>query len=78
MSGIAHLFVRAYCTKMHGDCLRFQAQYLRRIRLPHWDSIASADQRSLSKRDATAVLDTVCCIYRMTDADRDHLTADSK
>jgi hypothetical protein len=36
MSGIAKLFVSAYSTEMRGGFLRFQAQYLRRIRLPEW------------------------------------------
>lgn len=35
-SGIARLFVGIYSTKMRGGYLRFQAQYLRRIRLPRW------------------------------------------
>jgi len=38
-SGIAHLFVAAYSTKMRGGYLRFQAQYLRRIRLPLWKDV---------------------------------------
>lgn len=33
-SGIARLFVAAYSTRMRGGYLRFQAQYLRRIRIP--------------------------------------------
>lgn len=39
LSGIARLFVSAYSTKMRGGFLRFQAQYLRRIRLPRWQDI---------------------------------------
>src|SRR5690606_35847504 len=39
LSGIAHLFVSTYSTQMRGGYLRFQAQYLRRIRLPIWTSI---------------------------------------
>ncbi|MBI3805329.1 MAG: Eco57I restriction-modification methylase domain-containing protein [Nitrospirae bacterium] len=39
-SGIAHLFVSTYSTKMHGGYLRFQAQYLRRIRIPYWSQIS--------------------------------------
>lgn len=46
-SGIARLFVRAYSTKMRGGCLRFQAQYLRRIRLPHWKQIDALLQSKL-------------------------------
>lgn len=38
-SGIARLFVATYSTKMRGGYLRYQAQYLRRIRLPLWKDI---------------------------------------
>lgn len=38
-SGIARLFVGLYCTRMRGGYLRFQAQYLRKIRIPHWSSV---------------------------------------
>ncbi len=34
LSDIAELFVAMYCVKMRGGCYRFQAQYLRRIRVP--------------------------------------------
>lgn len=47
LSGIANLFVSAYSVKMAGGHLRFQAQYLRRIRLPAWDAIAPALRLSL-------------------------------
>ena len=43
-SGIARLFVALYCTRMRGGYLRFQAQYLRKIRVPHWQNV-SADLR---------------------------------
>lgn len=43
-SGIARLFVSLYCTRMRGGYLRFQAQYLRKIRLPNWQDV-SADLR---------------------------------
>ena len=68
----------AYCTKMHGGCLRFQAQYLRRIRLPHWHTVSSADQRMLTRSDTTGTLDAVCRIYQLTECDRAHLTDDPK
>lgn len=51
MSGIARLFVRAYSTKMRGGCLRFQAQYLRRIRLPKWADIPFHAQQILSQQN---------------------------
>lgn len=34
LSEVAELFVSSYCVKMRGGTLRFQAQYLRRIRVP--------------------------------------------
>jgi adenine-specific DNA-methyltransferase len=34
MSRVAQLFIEAYCVRMRGGTLRFQAQYLRRIRVP--------------------------------------------
>lgn len=36
LSAVSHLFVAAYSTRMRGGYLRFQAQYLRRIRIPYW------------------------------------------
>lgn len=40
MSAVTRLFVATYSTKMRGGFLRFQAQYLRRIRLPHWADVS--------------------------------------
>lgn len=34
LSSVAEMFVASYCVKMRGGTLRFQAQYLRRIRVP--------------------------------------------
>lgn len=39
LSTVARLFVATYSTKMRGGFLRFQAQYLRRIRIPHWADV---------------------------------------
>jgi hypothetical protein len=39
LSAISRLFVANYSTKMHGGFLRFQAQYLRRIRIPLWANV---------------------------------------
>jgi hypothetical protein len=41
LSDIAELFVATYCVKMRGGCYRFQAQYLRRIRVPYFDDLDS-------------------------------------
>ena len=78
-SGIARLFVRAYSTKMRGGCLRFQAQYLRRIRLPRWTEISPALQRKLQSSaaasDAAGIINCVAAIYGLGNADIAHLTA---
>jgi hypothetical protein len=47
MSGIARLFVAIYSTRMRGGYLRFQAQYLRRIRTPHWHAVPGSAKRAL-------------------------------
>ncbi len=59
-SKVALFFVRAYATRMRGGYLRFQAQYLRRIRLPRPDSMPAElaeDIRSAFRRRDFAALD---------------------
>jgi hypothetical protein len=57
MSGIALLFVGAYCTPMRGGFLRFQAQYLRRIRVPRWEEVPKAQRRALIEAGRTGRVD---------------------
>ncbi|MBI2424872.1 MAG: Eco57I restriction-modification methylase domain-containing protein [Candidatus Hydrogenedentes bacterium] len=45
-SGLLNLFVTTYSTKMRGGYLRFQAQYLRRFRLPIWADVPE-DMKSI-------------------------------
>ncbi len=42
LSALTRLFIATYSTKMRGGFLRFQAQYLRRIRIPHWAAVPDA------------------------------------
>jgi len=67
LSDIANLFVGAYCVKMRGGCYRFQAQYLRRIRVPIRDAVSKADQRALASafgaRDVTAATSIALRLY---------------
>ncbi|MEF2146685.1 Eco57I restriction-modification methylase domain-containing protein [Aquilutibacter rugosus] len=49
LSGIARLFVSTYSTMMRGGYLRFQAQYLRRIRLPYWSDVPRHLKNALRK-----------------------------
>ena len=53
ISGIARLFVGLYSTVMHGGFLRFQAQYLRRIRLPLWQDIGKEMRNRLIEAGAS-------------------------
>lgn len=51
-SSITLMTVATYCTRMSGGFLRFQAQYLRRIRLPRWCDVPQTLRRALA--DAAA------------------------
>lgn len=47
LSRLAREFIQAYSTVMRGGFLRFQAQYLRRIRIPHWNDVSPEIRTSL-------------------------------
>lgn len=59
LSSISRLFIAIYSTKMRGGFLRFQAQYLRRIRLPQWHDVPEALREEL--RDAAIKRDLAAC-----------------
>lgn len=46
-SRLALAFIAAYSPRMRGGNLRFQAQYLRRIRIPDWAAVGPALRRKL-------------------------------
>lgn len=75
LSGIARLFVAAYSTKMRGGFLRFQAQYLRRIRVPAWTTVPDVMQEALieagSKRDIEGACKLVPHLYGLSPAEWD-------
>ncbi len=70
LSGIARLFVATYSTRMRGGFLRFQAQYLRRIRVPQWRDVPVLMRKALS--EAALAQDLLACnratfeLYRLT------------
>jgi hypothetical protein len=74
MSGIARLFVSVYSTKMRGGYLRFQAQYLRRIRVPQWSGVSDRLQNALisaaEDRDVEAANRAVCELYGLSQEER--------
>jgi len=70
LSAIARLFVATYSTKMRGGFLRFQAQYLRRIRIPRWESVPEPLRCELTqaaiKRDMSACNRAVFNLYGLS------------
>jgi hypothetical protein len=54
---------------MRGGFLRFQAQYLRRIRIPPWREVSDAMKAQLleasKSRDTDACNDAVCSLYKI-------------
>jgi hypothetical protein len=71
ISRIAQMFVEAYGVKMRGGTLRFQAQYLRLIRVPDPRSIDAELSRQLAlafdRRDASGATKLALAAYGLTD-----------
>jgi adenine-specific DNA-methyltransferase len=71
LSRVAQLFIEAYCVKMRGGTLRFQAQYLRRIRVPAPDSLPEDLNHRLRQafrsRHADAATDAAIEAYGIAD-----------
>jgi hypothetical protein len=74
LSGVTRLFVATYSTKMHGGFLRFQAQYLRRIRLPYWHDVPEVLRKELieaaKSRDLQACNRAVFNLYGLDREER--------
>ena len=77
LSEISRLFVATYSTKMRGGFLRFQAQYLRRIRLPHWSDVPDELRVRLSaaaiSRDTQACNRAAFDLYQLSNEERSAL-----
>lgn len=69
MSKVAEAFISAYCVKMRGGTLRFQAQYLRRIRVPSPGELSTGDRVALRdafrRRDQEEATETAIRLYRV-------------
>lgn len=74
LSAVTRLFVATYSTKMRGGFLRFQAQYLRRIRVPHWSEVSPQLREELisaaKKRDIEACNAAVFKLYELNAEER--------
>ncbi|MET8616773.1 Eco57I restriction-modification methylase domain-containing protein [Streptomyces albidoflavus] len=71
LSKVAEAFVEAYAVKMRGGTLRFQAQYLRKIRVPDPATINESDQAALAeafdKRDREAATEAALRVYGLAE-----------
>lgn len=74
LSAVTRLFVATYSTKMRGGFLRFQAQYLRRIRIPLWadvtDSLRAELVEAAKRRDVEACSCAVFALYDLSCEER--------
>ena len=77
LSAVSRLFVATYSTKMRGGFLRFQAQYLRRIRIPRWADVPEPLRSELAeaaiKRDVQACNRAVFRLYGLSHEERSAL-----
>ncbi|MFE5540579.1 Eco57I restriction-modification methylase domain-containing protein [Streptomyces sp. NPDC056492] len=71
LSRIAGAFVEAYAVKMRGGTLRFQAQYLRKIRVPDPEAIGERDRTALAeafdRRDVKAATEAALRVYGLAE-----------
>lgn len=71
LSRVAQTFIEAYAVKMRGGTLRFQAQYLRRIRVPRPGSISAGDRALLAsafdRRDSVTATEVALRVYGIED-----------
>ncbi|WP_455353812.1 Eco57I restriction-modification methylase domain-containing protein [Streptomyces sp. SYSU K217416] len=71
LSKVAEAFVEAYAVKMRGGTLRFQAQYLRKIRVPDPATISESDQAALveafDKRNREAATEAALRVYGLAE-----------
>ncbi|NBO66412.1 MAG: modification methylase PaeR7I [Acidobacteria bacterium] len=78
LSAVTRLFVATYSTKMRGGFLRFQAQYIRRLRLPEWASVPETLRQELAeaarKRDLEACNLATFHLYQLSEQEIAALT----
>jgi hypothetical protein len=79
LSDVTHMFISLYSTKMRGGYLRFQAQYLRRLRIPHWRDVPSALRAQLIaaglSHDIEACNAAAASLYKLTKSERQNILA---
>ncbi|HPU81870.1 Eco57I restriction-modification methylase domain-containing protein [Accumulibacter sp.] len=77
LSAATRLFVATYSTKMRGGFMRFQAQYLRRIRIPRWAEVCAPLRAELAEaainRDLQACNRAVFKLYGLSSEEQSTL-----
>lgn len=77
LSAVTRLFIATYSTQMRGGFLRFQAQYLRRIRIPRWAEVPEPLRHELTeaaiKRDIQACNRAAFKLYGLNHEERSAL-----
>lgn len=81
LSDITRMFISLYSTKMRGGYLRFQAQYLRRLRLPRWRDVPTTLRVKLiaaaQSRDPIACNAATTVLFKLTAQERQIVKAAS-
>ena len=74
-SAVSEFFVAMYSEAMRGGYLRFQAQYIRRVRIPEWNTLASALKQKLihagQQHDQHILDDVAFEVYSLNDSEID-------
>jgi hypothetical protein len=74
LSSLTTLFIKTYSTKMRGDYLRFQAQYIRRLHIPYWRNVSRDVRHELIEaahtRNLNACDEAVFTLYGFTSREK--------
>jgi len=74
LSAVTRLFIATYSTRMRGGFLRFQAQYLRRIRVPEWAQVTQYLRQKLilaaTAQDLNACNQAAFELYKLSDEEQ--------
>jgi hypothetical protein len=75
LSRVAQAFIEAFAVRMRGGTLRFQAQYLRKIRVPQPSDLTPEDRNGLAtafeKRDVETATSIALRLYGLEELPRD-------
>ena len=74
LSSVTKLFISTYSTKIAKGYLRFQAQHLRKLRLPNWDSVNPSLQLRLEyagkSNDIDSFTELTCEMYQLSKVEK--------